>query len=255
MKARPILFSAPMVRALLAGKKTQTRRTLKPQPPTPEAFQGSDFGLDRAIADGVKMYSQNDYARLPKHPTDWGLLGSVGVARNAGFPMRYRCPYGQPGDLLWVRETLELGEAWQYRADCREILMDARDSRVPQMVGWAHHVERDVCVSIHMPRWASRLTLEITDVRVERLQDISEADAIAEGLIWRPALESWSAMDSLSWPTFTSPVRSYAGLWNHINGPDSWDANPWVWVVAFKVHLANVDQVLLALANREDPAR
>lgn len=253
MKERPILFSGPMVRALLAGRKTQTRRVMKPQPPTEQQFRGSTFGLDRAVADGVKMYSQNDYDRLPKHPTDFELTGSVGVARNAGFPRRYRCPYGGPGDRLWVKETwsdvnLMGGPGIAYRAngDVRDLMEDesfldgrgAFDYDDPRLnfgqkglrfCVWSSDLidglEGSWRPSIHMPRWASRLTLEVTDVRVERLQAISEADAEAEG-VQEPSLVPllgafWSSRDS------------YARLWEHINGKGSWAANPWVWAVTF----------------------
>ncbi|MFZ5667986.1 MAG: hypothetical protein ACOY4K_00690 [Pseudomonadota bacterium] len=246
MKARPILFSGPMVRALLDGRKTQTRRIVKPQPPAEEAFFGSTFGLDRAIADGIKMYSQNDYGRLPKHPTDWELIGSVGVARNAGFPKRYRCPYGQPGDLLYVRETWASDGQGGVRYYATDDVHELRRKRA----------------SIHMPRWASRLTLEITDVRVERLQDISEVDAIAEGIEVDHVIigancnggrhsEEWGDryfFDGGDEEGYETGPEAYRALWIKINGPDSWAANPWVWVLDFKgaVHPANVDGVLEA---------
>ena len=179
MRERPILFSGPMVRALLDGRKTQTRRVVKPQPPTERDFRGATFGLDRAIADGVKMYSQNDYARLPKHPTDWSLIGSVGVARDAGFPLRYRCPYGAPGDRLWVKETHAIVPRTAYAMSdgVQQTLKpgDDHDAAV-YAAGWERSKPGRWRPSIHMPRWASRLTLTITDVRVQRLQDISEAD-------------------------------------------------------------------------------
>jgi hypothetical protein len=218
MSERPILFSAPMVRALLDGRKTQTRRVVKPQPPTAKDFPHSVFGLSRSIADGVKMFSLDDAEHLPKHPTDWDLCGSVGVARDAGFPRRYRCPYGAPGDVLWVRETLKRApDVWTYAADGAEVGWPARQ-------GLAGKTPNTV-VSIHMPRDACRLRLRITDVRVERLNDISEVDALAEGI---PAdLMEWDGRP-------TTPVEGYASLWNHINGPGSWDANPWVWAVSFE---------------------
>lgn len=225
MTDRPILFSGPMVRALLAGRKTQTRRVVKPQPPTPEAFRGSLFGLDRAVADGVKLYSQNDYDRLPKHPTDWSLIGSVGVARTAGFPVRFRCPYGGPGDRLWVRETwcrADTPSGFAYCADTPE----GSDQRG---MGWRP--------SIHMPRAASRLTLEITDVRVERLQNISRDDAAAEGLVKLPASGRFviEQGDQYFGSAAHDPREVYAHLWERINGKGSWAANPWVWAVTFEV--------------------
>lgn len=252
-KERPILFSGPMVRALLDGRKTQTRRMVKPQPPTEHDFRGASFALDRAVADGVKLYSQNDYDRLPKHPTDWSLTGSVGVARDAGFPMRYRCPYGAPGDRLWVKESWWIATKYSYGTTPEGCEIDppplahrrydpvrfAADGDPPNCAnrhygpdglagGWfaapdpyAVWVRRP---GIHMPRWASRLTLEITDVRVERLQQISEADAEAEG-----------AEYGYGEGAAISQRRMFELLWESINGADSWDANPWVWVVSFQV--------------------
>ena len=192
MKERPILFSAPMVRAILAGTKTQTRRVVKPQP-------GCDPRDDEHI--------------------DMG-----------------RCPYGQPGTTLWVRETWSPdeyeGQRTFYRADDEHFLPAG---------GWKP--------SIHMPRFASRITLEITGLRVERLQDISPSDAIAEGLkglskdggqitkYGIPDSDGLPGTDDAGWPWHAwriSPVDSYRRLWSQINGPRSWDANPFVWVVEFK---------------------
>jgi hypothetical protein len=206
MRERPILFSAPMIRALLDGRKTQTRRIAK-------------------LNDAGRV-------KLPGSPKNWHPDDP-----NAAMA----CPYGQPGDRLWVRETFycddfeyphgpreRLKSELYYRAtDCladgRTLPGFALESFVPP---WRP--------SIHMPRWASRITLEITDVRVERLNAISEADAIAEGLIYRPAIEAWSASSSDAWPTFRDPRRSFAGLWESINGQGSWDANPWVWAITFR---------------------
>lgn len=224
-RERPILFSAPMVRALLAGTKTQTRRVVKPRPPTEKDFPHSVFGMSPAVADGIKMYSMDDYERLAKHPTEWELFGSVGVARDGGFPKRYRCPYGAPGDRLWVRE------AW---AGYREKVAGVRGD-VP-IVAYRATDEDDYLPgmpwrpSIYMPRWASRITLRVTDVRVERLNDISEADALAEG-----ALPSWRDGTPIKHDGTGAICReAYAELWEHINGPGSWAGNPWVWVVSFE---------------------
>lgn len=240
-KERPILFSGPMVRALLNGRKTQTRRVMKVQPPTQEAFRGSLFGLDRAVADGVKMYSQNDYDRLPKHPTEWELTGSVGVAREAGFPRRYRCPYGAIGDRLWVKETWRPSKSagdWdmdvRYEADglTRTVYdgeFGARDWSMPKAAA------RGNVSPLFMPRWAARLVLEITDIRVERLQDLGEADAIAEG-----APQYSSSLKLARDRAFDASLKGYyregfSELWESINGKGSWDANPWVWAVSFRV--------------------
>jgi hypothetical protein len=262
MKERNILFSAAMVRPTLAGTKTQTRRVVKPQPPTPEEFPGAVFGLSRCVADEVKMYNVNDHDRLPKHPTDWDLVGSVGRARAAGRSMRYRCPYGQPGDRLVGRETwqyadwTEDGMPWiRYRADgATRLIEDTPEDWSERLTNvWAslsdpanyaidnRAADRRWRPAIHMPRWASRILLEIVSVRVDRLQDISEADAWAEGCErgepWDNGQGFFPALRDLGGGTYDGwdDAREwYADLWESINGPGSWDANPWVWVVEFK---------------------
>ncbi len=192
MKERPILFIAPMVRALLNCTKSQTRRVVKPQP--------DEDGLSRPIG---SPYWHDTSAR------------------------EYRCPYGQPGDRLWVREAFIHEPAdycWEasvsipsrpshttYRADCDG---DTRGA------GWKP--------SIHMPRNLSRIDLEITSVRVERLQDISESDAIDEGSF------SWAGEQDTPVRDLLEARLVYRHLWESINGQGSWDANPWVWVVTFR---------------------
>jgi len=172
MKERPILFSAPMVRAILEGRKTMTRRVTK---------------------------------RL--------LLGLPQAEMNA------QCLYGQPGDRLWARET------WAENID-GDIVYRADNGVAESMIDrWRP--------SIHMPRWASRITLEITGVRVERLNEITEADARAEGVECFDDTKTFRSY----WDDFCvclSAKDSFQTLWAKINGPDSWDANPWVWVVEFR---------------------
>lgn len=198
MADRPILFSAPMVRAILAGTKTQTRRAMRDQP-----CELLDFNRGRLSI---------------------RVRGAVYQAFSPQFPP-VRCPYGRPGDRLWVREAWApyMGKYGRptYRAD-----PEWQGVPAPRPDGrWRP--------SIHMPRAASRITLEVVSVRVERLQDISEADSIAEG-IERSGECNWR--DYLDHPhnDFTSARRSYRSLWDHINGPGAWDANPFVWVVEFK---------------------
>jgi hypothetical protein len=189
VKERPILFSAPMVRALLAGKKTQTRRIVKPR-------KDRDFGCEIAPCE---------------------LAGEV----NAG---EYRNAYCAPGDRLWVRER---GWIAQSKTAFIPFVGNEQGATPTSPNGDPYKV----CPSIHTPRWASRITLEVTAVRVERLQDISVQDAVAEG-----APPSHPSIDAVSrefgYPDF--PRSWYGQLWEQINGPDSWDANPWVWVVEFK---------------------
>lgn len=198
MKERPILFSAPMVRAILAGNKTQTRRVVKHQPSS-QGFDGppvfnSAFG-------------------------DYGYPGQRGV----------RCPYGMPGDRLWVREAWRaFSDGGLYEEPGTEVDYRATPA------SWAAASNAPWKPSIHMPRWASRITLEITGILVERLQEISEADAIAEGIERINGAPHWAWKDYSGNGQDLSPVFSYQSLWESINGPGSWEANPWVWVVEFK---------------------
>jgi len=184
MTERPILFSAPMVRAILAGTKTQTRRVVKP--------------AHKAWMDQPVTHQLGEWDKRP-------------------------LPYGKPGDRLWVRET------WQAVSGndrARHIMTHPRPDR-----GWLEYAATPRAdepaykwrPSIHMPRWASRIMLEVTGVRVERLQDISEADAMAEGV----TAGKYTGLDR-------AYARAYSDLWEQINGPGSWDANPWVWVIEFK---------------------
>lgn len=195
MNERPILFSGAMVRAILAGKKTQTRRVVKPQP----------------VEDppGYLIY------------TDRRGLESGTFVKDAGWWLN--CPYGDIGDRLWVRETLRCAQdgTWYYAADKAALFVREQDAA--RAAAWAHHKEGDVCTSIHMHRWASRLTLEIVSVRVERVQDISEADAWAEGVAPAPG-GLWSAR------------QSFAALWDSINAKHGygWEADPWVWAIEFR---------------------
>ena len=230
MADRPILFSAPMVRALLDGRKTQTRRALKEDAVLCLVLLGRD----------VLMASTN----------------------------RKLLPCA-PGDRLWVREawrawaefdklpprSIPPGADVQYLAD---------DPLSPWVSRYRH--------ARFMPRWASRLTLTVTDVRVERLRDISEADAIAEGATSRPACSGsasrdegwsmdWSRVGTLSlWAMvppgsprlnplkesdicLRDPQMAFANYWNSLHGPDAWDANPWVAAISFDVRRGNIDEV------------
>ncbi|WP_063588458.1 hypothetical protein [Achromobacter ruhlandii] len=198
MRERPIIFSGPMVRAILAGNKTQTRRVVKPQP------AGA-----------------------------WAAPGKTS------------CPYGQPGDRLWVRESthrrpmlnLLTGDPLADKYDGGAYTADGVDVLTPDGFDLAWWYSRKSCPSIHMPRFACRLVLEVTGVRVERLNDIIDSDCWAEGIE-----ECDGALDEVEichlakamGRTFEDPQPSYAALWEQINGPGSWDANPWVWVVEFR---------------------
>ena len=196
MKERPILFSGAMVRALLDGSKTQTRRIAKMR------------------VCGNKMIP------IPADDDpDWVQF----VAENT---------YGQPGDRLWVRETFSdiYGAGGDEERRKEEVMYRADGETDPYVIGgrWTP--------SIHMPRWASRILLEIVSVRVERLQDISEADAKAEGIgpheVRQFAIFGLSATERAA-VYRDAAVGPFQGLWQQINGAGSWDANPWVWVVEF----------------------
>ncbi|HGE2091701.1 hypothetical protein [Pseudomonas aeruginosa] len=201
MKERPILFTGPMVRAILEGRKTVTRRVVKPQPD----FLGS-------------MVDPN---------TPFKTL-------DAGLHARITWPHGQPGDRLWVRE------AWAADAQVDAIAPHDLSQGEPIWYPADLSVRQTGCSmiskgrgrpSIHMPRWASRILLEITAVRIERLQDISEKQALAEGVELEGEGVCWAGAAGTA---SDSPVESFRLLWELINGAGSWNTNPWVWVVEFK---------------------
>lgn len=226
VKERPILFSAPMVRALLEGHKTQTRRIVKPQP-TDDMLNGVILSTDG------DWYPWLEHTAVPCNDERW------------------RCPYGQVGDRLWVKETYRLHfingseeRGWdiglEYRADDdgtgvfppRTVHIDEKPKG-----GWP-----TLCKAGHnpwrsprfMPRWASRILLEVTDIRVERVRDISEEDSMAEGVQSRKIVNDvrmgtqtvWGFGDDNDW------AHTAAQAFLHDFAPD--DSNPWVWALTFK---------------------
>lgn len=214
MKERPIIFNDEMVRAILAGRKTMTRRPMKVQPESP------NFGLS-FITESNRKSDEGKYF--------WSISDACGLKiRSNPFP----CPFGAVGDRLWVREAFQgplfdedqVQEYWEdnsrfenpefceYRAD---------GNHEPEYFDADDNLRHGWRPSIHMPRWASRITLEITDIRVERLQDITEGDARSEGV-------------TLSNPRILSHRDEFRQLWGDIYGCDGWRSNPWVWVIAFK---------------------
>ncbi|CZV58092.1 hypothetical protein VRM69_000183 [Enterobacter hormaechei] len=226
MKERGMIFNGEMVRAILDGRKTQTRRVI------------ASVGHDNCLPLQKRTKTKDG---IYTHVMDAPIYGL--------------CPFGKIGDRIWVRETwsdvnLDGAPAVAYRADDEvydlmedESLLDEdgafnyQDPRVCKCQFAAWHsdlisgIEGNWRPSIHMPRWASRLTLEITGVRVERLRSISQADAIAEG-----APPSHPSIDAVSrdygYPDFS---RSWYGqTWQSIYGEESWQTNPWVWVIEFK---------------------
>jgi hypothetical protein len=205
VKERPILFSAPMVRAILEGRKTQTRRIVKTQPP--EWATCAELHMDGwFFHDGPE--DREDLLFFPDYESS-GL----------------QCPYGKPGDRLWVRETFyyDLQDGPEGPELSRDDLYFRADGECCEQIPECSCKEIGKPrwhPSIHMPRWASRITLEITGVRVERIQSTAGIDALAEGI------ESVYGKGA--------DCSDFAHLWEQINGPGSWASNPWVWVIEFK---------------------
>lgn len=238
-KVRPILFSAPMIRALIDGQKTQTRRIMKVQPPA------SDYKLSTCVAT-----TGSAKAVGKQH---WVKVSDCGYRILDDSHPYFLCPYGKPGDLLWVRETFQIDPSGYgptriyYPANDQDMHVD--HSGKPDLIAQADRLwtEPGVCrPSIHIPRWASRLTLELTGVRVERLNDISEEDAKSEGIFEAGNL-GFYMYDSKGTPgkhCCDSARSTYACLWESINGPASLQANPFVWVLEFRVHQQNIDALL-----------
>ncbi|PRZ56132.1 hypothetical protein BX589_102333 [Paraburkholderia fungorum] len=243
MKERPILFSGPMVRALLDGSKTQTRRILKVQPDMstlkPEFRDPNLWEFRKRFMMYADDWSGHEHAMYRK--TERG---------DPDLPVyQHRSPFGEPGDRLWVRETWHahwgpttpgariVTEAAVRQSDGAIVHASASE---PLSVHYAADSKgtapfgRKWKPSIHMPRWASRITLEVAGVRIERLQDISEADARNEGAVHGPLLPmGW---DKPGCDPQDGAMRSrFAVLWDSLATPGAdWDANPWVWVIEFK---------------------
>jgi hypothetical protein len=205
MKERPILFNAAMVNAILAGNKTQTRRIVKPQPLPTHQWRGWITSSTCAADEGKASWA-----------TEKDPLGSDVI--------RVNCPLGKVGDRLWVRETWNKTRIFQAPDAGEVVVYAACDNRTDYGGPWKP--------SIHMPRTASRITLEITAVRVERLQDISGNDVNAEGITEDPAILSGDREGSIL--TTAGKRELYEDLWSSIYGPESWDANHWAWVIEFK---------------------
>lgn len=234
IKERPILMSAQMVQAILEGRKTQTRRTR---------------ALDKFCANVPERFAIDYF--VEELPGEWLAISDK---EDGEFPSFFKhwikCPYGNVGDRLWVRESYKrwvidgtdtIEDGWwsvRYRSDnniqkhcatwdcCATYDSPSEAGCSKETDGWKP--------SIHMPRWASRILLEITGIRVERLQHISEDDAIAEGILFNGEYELWWDYQREQW-ICVDPIDSYKSLICKINGPETWEKNPWVWVVEFKV--------------------
>jgi hypothetical protein len=219
IKERPILFSAPMVRAILEGRKTVTRRAVKGhQIPTKDPDEELEFRWS-AVAQ--------------KHPR-YGFAVSGETPEACAAELALYSPYGRRGERLWVRETfIDLrGTGIEHRPDPEGPLQRYAYAADYRPGSHSDETRKDFGLkhkpSIHMPRAACRILLEITDVRVERLQDISEVQAEAEGAEAQ-AIESFRATGIGRPAGF-----AFRDIWTSINGASAWDANPWVWVVEFK---------------------
>lgn len=206
MKERGIIFNAEMVRAILDGRKTQTRRLVNLVPTTHD-FHGWVMSSTCAKDEGKAIWA----------------IGNSPLLKD---PIRLNCPLGKIGDRLWVRETWQCGL-------CTESTFAYKSTHKPSDLeeGWNEKIKWRP--SSQMPRWVSRILLEITGVRVERLQDIREEDAVAEGVAplhggyWKHYQPGWTQHQ-------LSARGSFVTLWNSINGEDAWYKNPWMWVVEFK---------------------
>ena len=238
MKERPILFSAPMVRAILEGKKTQTRRIAKVPPAKPIVLPLRHPPKH----DAPYFDSYCSEKKTPENTRGMSDRWCWWTADDRPDPLtEIRCPYGIPGDRLWVRETWGLRNCESDPTDWeRASVVGCSEDEIREQYHLDYRADwgpmQEGCFwrpAIHMPRWASRISLDVTDVRVERLHDISEEDAKAEGV------EAW--MDSLKGGEHYEPdarlgaypVTAFSRLWKVVNGRESWDANPWVWVVEF----------------------
>lgn len=252
MADRPIIFSAPMVRALLEGRKSMTRRVLKPQP------------------------HQNAAGLWVAHFGKRGFFQTTADQVGVSFLVRGALRYA-PGDRLWVREACRAEELSQppgerpatkaeqeqlgrtrvpvlseldgadgvrYLADNEWRIIENSLSASDRWLELFHYRGRGNAgighnvPPIHMPRLASRLTLVVTEVRVERLQEISEADAVAEG-----APRELAKIDAVRLGATATHKAGFQNLWDSLHGPEAWDANPWVAAVSFTVHRCNIDRM------------
>lgn len=242
MKERGMIFNSEMVRAILDGRKTQTRRIMKVQP------ESNQLGL-LLITDSTKHSDIGKY--------HWAESNATG---NHVRSKLFSSPFGAVGERIWVRETwATLGNEdgcyvdWEdnlckgdersaariYRASCEQRPGDYGLWSIPDDAYWKPHTKEHKFEgawrpSTHMPRWASRILLEITDVRVERLNAISEEDARAEGIIDGGCLNCGEPEPCGCANPEPDATDAFAYLWQSIYGQDNWNANPWVWVIEFK---------------------
>ncbi|HIE8893569.1 TPA: hypothetical protein ACXP4G_002990 [Klebsiella pneumoniae] len=213
MKERGMIFNGEMVRAILDGRKTQTRRIMAPQPAD---------DIERGI-----------------FPNPEAIGWKSSLRHKHGSTTAHFCPYGKPGDRIWVREAFRVHSratdvaTLVYKASERNSWTE-QTRRVPVAVCNKPATPEKWTPSLHMPRWASRILLEITDVRVERLNAISEEDARAEGIIDGGCLNCGESEPCGCANPEPDATDAFAYLWQSIYGQESWNANPWVWVIEFK---------------------
>jgi hypothetical protein len=230
-KERPIRLYRHEVLGILNERQTQFRRVVKPQP---DLLNGN-FQMSGSHADAWPE---------PNVMVAYTPSGKFGVCK----PPYFKCPYGVPGDRLWGRESGIIGKGFGFDLFVHDVASDRfwvslDGGRYGASFGPANtrelflrRKEFKVCRSTHMPRWASRITLEVVEVRVQRLQEIGGLsgfdDAVAEGVeqFWVPTVSMYFVGDRL----YDYPQDAYAALWESIHGPGSWDRNPWVWAVTFK---------------------
>lgn len=234
-----------MVEALLAGRKTMTRRLL--------------YTLRTSKKGGVVPATASMMQRIdPATGRRENCWPGNGRRSPEGWPLDHGpdqfwtlTPWAKvkPGDRLWVRERLLRSSEghWRYYADGALILLRKGDPRVAAMVGWAHHYDRNSAPSIHMPRWASRLTLIVTATKIERLHDIRDSDAQAEGMYRRKMIVEGEEIDGwFGWNengANTSARGAFEVTWCGLHGLSSWEKNPWVVALTFEVHKQQIDQL------------
>lgn len=261
---KPILFSAPMIQAILEGRKKQTRRIIK----NPSKIESDD---NFEVVERCHLITAKSGLRKIDvgNPYLWPeIYDHHRKDKEVDNYIHLDCPYGQTGGALWVRETFSITHQSQGH-EYPEVEIEDADFIPKNCEGayWkpCYHADwtRDETVedrgfkwrpSIHMPRWINRITLEIKDIRVERLQDISEEDAEAESIVQfaNKGYAHYGAIlvdrnrifqTDIEFVGDTA-VEAFRLLWQSINGSDSWNKNPWVWIVEFEAHQCNIDEYL-----------
>jgi len=203
MKEHPISFNGPMIRAILEGRKTQTRRVIKYQP-----TQCGLIWIETTV--GFAAW-QDEGLLLDEHSEDGG-------------PCQRKCPYGRIDDQLWVRENWQ---AWTEHNRTKTADLPEEMRRLINYTANGNTWDARIRPPAQMPRWASRITLNVDSVQVERLQDIDEEDALAEGMR--------CDKDTLAATGHATYIDAFRDIWKQINGPDSWNENPWVWKIEFSI--------------------